>query len=156
MNESFDEPETAESVIAACAAGVHLAFAVTAIEEMPERIDPKPIANAPRHVAGVVELRGASVPVIDLASLLGQHTLVGDPEARSLVVVEHEQRLALLVSEVRGIIPVGVRRGLVPSSSRPSHPWITGEVDLAGEPYFEVGLPALFQAMKAAQPVGVV
>lgn len=149
MINSFDEPETAESVVAACASGVCLAFPVAGVEEISEHLATGPLANGPKHVVGAVELRGAWIPVIDFAAFMGGEALALDVAARSLVVAEGERRFALLVSEVRGIVPVGARRQRSKASAALRQSWVGAEVDVGGQAHLEVNLAALFAALSS-------
>ena len=61
----------------------------------------EPLAGAPEVVRGLAVIRGAPVPVVDLASLLGdgEHSV----PTRFVTVRTGERNVALLVDEVMGI-----------------------------------------------------
>ena len=73
-----------------------------------------PVPTAPAAVAGVANLRGQVVPVLDLMRLLdlGLHRLrLGDP----VVLVEHEgTRVGLLVDRVVGLLGPGAVTAALP------------------------------------------
>jgi purine-binding chemotaxis protein CheW len=62
-----------------------------------------PIPGAPAFVRGVMAIRGAPVPVVDLASLLGRGSSANG--ARLVVARAGERRVALWVDAVVGISP---------------------------------------------------
>ena len=84
-----------------------------------------PVAHAPDAVAGVVNYRGAIVPILDLDVLLGraaaQHSPVRSGEGAILIEVE-EVRAALRVTsvvEVSSLRPEAGGEVLLDSSGRP-------------------------------------
>lgn len=55
-----------------------------------EILDLRPVAvmpNAPDHLLGIIDLRGANIPVVDLRRLLGRETGEDTAQTRILVVV---------------------------------------------------------------------
>lgn len=66
-----------------------------------------PVPHTPPHVAGVLNLRGELIPVVDLHSVLMGATTVGATEERKLVVVVSRGRTAaLLVDQVLDVVTV--------------------------------------------------
>lgn len=65
-----------------------------------------PLPHSPPYVRGVINLRGAVLPILDLKARLGLGETV--PGARSVIIVVHiEQRLVgLLVDEVSEVMEV--------------------------------------------------
>ncbi|EYD76549.1 Positive regulator of CheA protein activity (CheW) [Rubellimicrobium mesophilum DSM 19309] len=54
-----------------------------------EILDPRPVSrlpNAPRHLLGVIDVRGSSVAVIDLRTLLGESSRADQPDTRIMVL----------------------------------------------------------------------
>jgi purine-binding chemotaxis protein CheW len=80
------------------------------IEAVVETLRPgsiAPIPGAPAFVRGLMAIRGAAVPVVDLAGLLG----VGSSQGSRLVVVRAaERRVALWVDTVVGVAPYPSQR----------------------------------------------
>lgn len=66
-----------------------------------------PLPQAPPFVKGVINLRGAVLPIIDLAGRLGLG--LSEPTARHVIIVARigEQQVGLLVDAVCDIITVG-------------------------------------------------
>lgn len=62
------------------------------------------VPGAPAHVAGVVQLRGNVLPVVDLRARFGLEPAERTPDARLVVVKEGSRRVALLVDRAREVI----------------------------------------------------
>lgn len=74
------------------------------IESVAETMRPRPvepISGVPEVVSGLAIVRGAPVPVVDLARLLGEHSATRP--ARFVILKTDGGRVALTVSEVIGI-----------------------------------------------------
>lgn len=79
-----------------------------------ETMRPLPIAALAAPVAqvlGLALIRGSSLPVVDLAALLGLH---GVTPQRFVVIAVAERRVALAVSAVLGLRPMPVTESLPP------------------------------------------
>lgn len=65
-----------------------------------------PLAHSPKHVLGVINLRGTVIPVIDMAIRLGLEPI--EPTERSAIIVAdiHNQLVGLLVEYVSDMITV--------------------------------------------------
>ncbi|HEY2928565.1 chemotaxis protein CheW [Piscinibacter sp.] len=61
------------------------------------------VVGAPHFVRGLAVIRGAPVPVVDTARLLGEHAGTG---GRFVTVTVGERRVALAVDSVLGVRPV--------------------------------------------------
>ncbi|WP_437580872.1 chemotaxis protein CheW [Sorangium sp. So ce887] len=77
------------------------ALPLTAVAETLRALDVRSVPGAPRFVRGLAVLRGAHVPVVDLAALLG--VTDGQRGARLVSVRAGARPLALEVDEVLGI-----------------------------------------------------
>lgn len=62
------------------------------------------VPGAPPHVAGVVQLRGEVLPVLDVRARFGLAPQDRSPDARIIVVQRQERRVALLVDRAREVI----------------------------------------------------
>jgi purine-binding chemotaxis protein CheW len=62
-----------------------LALDLMGVRELRAYQAPTPLPRAPRHVRGMLNLRGAILPVVDLADLLGWPT--AEPGPRHVIVV---------------------------------------------------------------------
>ena len=65
-----------------------------------------PLPRAPAYVRGVINLRGAVLPIVDLGARLGLTT--GEPSARHVIMVVNQggRTIGLLVEAVSDIIDV--------------------------------------------------
>ncbi|WP_437737637.1 chemotaxis protein CheW [Sorangium sp. So ce1335] len=77
------------------------ALPLAAVAETMRALDVRSIPGAPRFVRGLAIIRGAHVPVVDVAALLG--VADGQRAARLVAVRAGERPLALEVDEVLGI-----------------------------------------------------
>ena len=64
------------------------------------------VPGAPRHVRGVINLRGRIIPVVDLRKRLGFPELESSEEQRVMVVELGAKRLGMLVDSVAQVIRV--------------------------------------------------
>jgi purine-binding chemotaxis protein CheW len=87
-------------------AGQCFCFDIMSVREIRGWIRATLLPHAPSFVCGVINLRGAILPVIDLAARLGFPT--NEPTARSAVIVVElpGQNAGILVDAVADIIPV--------------------------------------------------
>jgi len=61
-----------------------------------------PVPGTPAHIAGVINLRGKLLTVIDLKAVFGQGTLPEDEDRRIVVVSGEDLRFGILVARVDG------------------------------------------------------
>lgn len=82
---------------------------IMAVREIRGWTPATPLPHAPSFVRGVINLRGAVLPVVDLAVRLGFP--MKDPTARhAVIVVQHnDQLVGLLVDAVSNIITISPR-----------------------------------------------
>lgn len=68
-----------------------------------------PLPHAPSFVRGVINLRGAVLPIVDLAARLGLPS--GEDSARNVIIVVHvmDQTLGLLVNAVSDILSIPLK-----------------------------------------------
>jgi purine-binding chemotaxis protein CheW len=62
------------------------------------------VPGAPAHVAGLVQLRGQVVPVVDVRARFGLPPVERSLDARIIVVGQGERRVALLVDRAREVV----------------------------------------------------
>ena len=80
---------------------------VLEIVELPEVTS---VPQAPAYIAGIVNLRGQAVPLIDMRVRFGCSTQTGPDKRRSVVVADFEgARLGLLVDRVLGLTVLSVQ-----------------------------------------------
>jgi purine-binding chemotaxis protein CheW len=81
-----------------------LALDVAAVHEVLRVPTVAPVPKAPSFVAGVIELRGALLPVVDLRRRLEVEASAPQGDARVLVVETGGERLGLLVDRVNEVL----------------------------------------------------
>jgi purine-binding chemotaxis protein CheW len=77
------------------------ALEILAVREIIEPTPPSPLPRAAPGVEGVIELRGAFLPVVDLRKRLG--VAVGPPGKYVVAQPAPEQRVALVVDQVHDV-----------------------------------------------------
>lgn len=65
------------------------------------------VPGAPPHVAGLVQLRGQVLPVVDVRARFGLPAADRPADARIIVVERQARRVALLVDRAREVIDLG-------------------------------------------------
>jgi purine-binding chemotaxis protein CheW len=89
--------------------GEHYGLPITSVREIIRYVPPTATATAAGLVLGLINLRGRTLPIVDLSSRLGRSIEVGS-KTRILVVEISEGALGLLVDNVDGILPIPVER----------------------------------------------
>jgi purine-binding chemotaxis protein CheW len=86
------------------AAGQEFCIEVMSVREVRGWTPATPLPNAPAYVCGVVNLRGAVLPVVDLAARIG--LAPAEPTGRHVIIVAWigEQLVGLLVDAVCDIV----------------------------------------------------
>jgi len=93
----------------------HFALPVDFVEEVGPVLEPTPVPTAPSHVAGVANLRGKLITILDLVRLLAADD--GDAQAgsgsieslqRTLVCMRNEVRFGFVADRVLGVEAVSV------------------------------------------------
>jgi purine-binding chemotaxis protein CheW len=89
------------------AEGRRYGCALQAVREIVPYRAPTRLPGAPAHIAGLINLRGRLVTVVDLAVQLGVRSAGSPGAASSIVLVESGARVVgLVVDEVRDVRPV--------------------------------------------------
>jgi purine-binding chemotaxis protein CheW len=87
-------------------AGQHFGIDIMAVREIRAWSPVTRLPRVPDYVAGVVNLRGAVLPVIDLAARLGWTPTEATPR-NPIIVIEHEGQLrGLIVHDVADIVAI--------------------------------------------------
>lgn len=81
---------------------VQCAFPVIQIKEVSEGVAITPVPNVPPAIAGVINLRGSVLPVLDLKNLLALPSL---QEGRQILILRREPSVGLLIGETVQIMP---------------------------------------------------
>jgi len=107
MEESAQRlPHAGEELIAVRIGDQQYAIDIMSVREIRGWTTSTPLPHAPAHVLGMINLRGAILPVVDLGARLGVGS--STPSASSVVVVAqiNDREVGLLVDAVCDIITV--------------------------------------------------
>jgi purine-binding chemotaxis protein CheW len=85
--------------------GEHYGLPITSVREIIRYVPPSATAAATGLVQGLINLRGRTLPIVDLSSRLGRSLEVGT-KTRILIVEVPEGALGLVVDNVDGILPI--------------------------------------------------
>jgi purine-binding chemotaxis protein CheW len=85
--------------------GEHYGLPITSVREIIRYVPPSATATAAGLVQGLINLRGRTLPIVDLSSRLGRSLEVGS-KTRILVVEVSGGALGLIVDTVDGILPI--------------------------------------------------
>lgn len=98
--------------------GQDYAIDILAVKEIVARGPVTPVPNAPAGLEGVIELRGAILPVVDLAQVLG---LASGARARVILVRQGDAVIGLTVDGVREVVRLPPDRlGPAPAGAPPA------------------------------------
>ncbi len=81
------------------------------------------IPGAASHVAGIVQIRGRVVPVVDLRVKFGVDVAAATPEMRLVIAQIGERQVGLLVDAAREVVR------LSPDSVKPPPPMVSAQSD---------------------------
>jgi chemotaxis signal transduction protein len=95
-----------DDLVVVRAGGHAYGIPVRAVVEVTRMVALSPLPDAPEWVAGVLDLRGLPVPVVDLARRLGRLSRTPVLERR-IVVAGGVDPVGLIVDEVTGVSPAG-------------------------------------------------
>jgi len=76
------------------------------VQEINRQVDVTPVPNAPRHVRGVINLRGEVATVIDLRTVLGLPEAEETRDTRNLIVHSQGEAIGLWVDRISDILSV--------------------------------------------------
>ena len=85
--------------------GQEFAFDILQVERILRHVAPSPLPKAPGFLEGVVPYEGGAVPVVDLRKRLEVDAPIRE-ETRLMVVDLGDQRVGVLVDEVREVLRV--------------------------------------------------
>ncbi|MCU0606228.1 MAG: chemotaxis protein CheW [Candidatus Edwardsbacteria bacterium] len=87
---------------------------VKSIEELQEII---PVPRAPEYIAGLINLRGAIIPVMDLRRRLGAPAAAAGRDTVILIVEHGDESVGLIVDRVEGVDQVSFAVTPVPAEA---------------------------------------
>lgn len=105
LRSGTDASEARRCFARVCAGGANFALDAAALREVVRYREPRPLPGAPAAICGVLELRGALIPIASLAALVGRPEAGGRP-TRIAVVEIAAHRLGLAVDAVDAVIAI--------------------------------------------------
>lgn len=85
-----------------------LAIDISVVQEINRQIDITPVPNAPKHVRGVINLRGDVATVIDLRTILGLSKVDATHDTRNLIIQSHGEAIGLWVDKISDILTINM------------------------------------------------
>lgn len=130
--------------------GLLLGVPIDRIREISRNVDPTPVPHSPRHVLGVVNLRGELVTVIDLEVVLRGARAADSTSHECVIVSDGAHKIALCVDRVGDVVYGWDRRiEKVPSNLRASHvAYYEGVMQLEDELLVILDLEGVLSAMR--------
>lgn len=107
---------------------------IQSVQEIIRAGDVTPVPGAPRHVRGVINLRGKIIPVVDLRRRFGLAQVPESEDQRIVVVELGEKRLGMLVDSVSQVIkiPYALMEEMPEEATSVDHDYIRGVGKLEG------------------------
>ncbi|MGX9356530.1 chemotaxis protein CheW [Roseobacteraceae bacterium S113] len=103
-NEGISESQTLDEVVAFSVAGQDFCCPIMSVREIRGWSDTTTLPCSPAFIRGVINLRGAVVPVIDLAERLGLGQTLVDERKVIIIAVVNDQTVGLLADVVSDIV----------------------------------------------------
>lgn len=86
--------------------GLLLGVDIRLVQEINRQLEMTPVPNAPKHVRGVINLRGEVATVIDLRTVLGLPPAEQTRDTRNLIVHSQGEAIGLLVDRISDILTI--------------------------------------------------
>jgi len=138
-------------------AGRRYGVPVSAVREVLPLVEPRPVPAWPDFALGLIDVRGAALPLVDPAPSLGEAPLSLTPSCRVVVLAGPEGATGVVVDEVEGLLrvaPLGLE-AIAPASVRPHPPRCTAVFSLGGATVPVLAPQALIAKLAdPADPVG--
>jgi len=133
---------------------MNFALPIGRVVEFRTWVEPTPLPNAPRHMLGIVNIRGEIVPVFDVGALLGFGMTEASPRhVIILALTSNEQVVGLLVDDVSDIVDCRAD-GVVDlplSAADMDDPVIREAIDVAGAVIGVIDLDRLCEAERVVE-----
>jgi len=93
-----------KQIVTVCVADRWFGIGMDRVQEIVKTLEITPVCLMPRHIAGIVNLRGSILTVIDLCALLMGETDPNRPNRYLLIVQEPNERVGFLVEKVGDVL----------------------------------------------------
>jgi purine-binding chemotaxis protein CheW len=150
MHES--ETDTSNELIAFRLGGQEFCVDIMSVRDIRGWTPTTPLPHSPDYVKGVINLRGAVLPVIDLAARLGFRST--EPTARHVIIVTQvgSQSVGLLVDAVSDILTITAEK-IQPTpdvASELARCFMKGVLAIEGRMISLIGLDSVLHARQTA------
>ncbi len=137
-----EHADATQKYVAFKVANYTLAVDIAGVLEIRAWTNITPLPNTADHVLGVINLRGAIVPVLDLGQRFGLDGGAASEGCVFIIVEVARQRVGLLVDTVIDIIDVDLNalQGIPDLEASPMAEFLSGLIDHEGELYPVVAL----------------
>ena len=129
-------------------AGSRMALLADLVSEVVRAVEIEPLPEAPAIVSGVINMRGALTPVIDLRRRLGLAAKALSPDDHFIVADCGSRRVALHVDRALDLLPIG-ELAIEPLAENASSPYVSGAVALEDGVLVIYDLSAFLSAAEA-------
>ncbi|MDY6879062.1 MAG: chemotaxis protein CheW [Desulfatiglans sp.] len=102
------------------------------VEEIVQMVEPKPLANAPAFVEGVISLRGEIVPLVRLSKILDLPAVPIDPDMYVVIARTEGKKMGLMVDGIDRVVSARLIRTHL-SESLTNHSLLKGLIELQNE-----------------------
>jgi len=107
-----NEPEVQRQIVAFRVGEEVFGLEIGNVREVIEYREVTPVPRAPEFVAGIISLRGAILPVVDLRKRIGMEPTEPGPETVILVLEVDGRRVGLVADRILDILKAGPERAL--------------------------------------------
>jgi purine-binding chemotaxis protein CheW len=107
-----NEPEAQRQIVAFRVGEEVFGLEIGNVREVIEYREVTPVPRAPEFVAGIISLRGAILPVVDLRKRIGMEPTEPGPETVILVLEVDGRRVGLVADRILDILKAGPERAL--------------------------------------------
>ena len=107
-----NEPEVQRQIVAFRVGEEVFGLEIGKVREVIEYREVTPVPRAPEFVAGIISLRGAILPVVDLRKRIGVEPTEPGPETVILVLEVDGRRVGLVADRILDIFKAGPERAL--------------------------------------------
>lgn len=108
--------------------GILYAMSTEFLNEIFTSVSITPVPMVPEYISGVINLRGAVVPIIDFRMLLGRFP---GEESNAIILNIHETIIGILVDSVDQMVDIS-RANILPVPSQNEHRLVSGMCTIPG------------------------
>ena len=127
LSDKFHEADE-EKFLIFRSSNILYAMSTEYVNEIFTSVDITKVPMVPDYIAGVINLRGAVVPIIDFRLLLGR---IPEEESCAIILTIEETSIGILVDSVDQMVDIS-RSAILPVPSQNEHKLVTGMCTVPG------------------------